>query len=125
MGLIPELGRALGGEHDPLQYPCLENPMDRRAWWAMVYRVAKSQTRLKRLYPHTHTEVSEFISLLWSDSPAMKRVCPEVSMSLLDRGEGSSSVDVSGGGEKKKSYACIHSLLLAQPHLHDFEISVS
>lgn len=54
----------------------------------------------------------------------MKRVCPEVSMSLLDRGEGSGSVEVSGGGKKKKkSYASTHPLLLAQPHLHDFEIS--
>ena len=49
------------------------------------------------------TEVYGYISLLWSDSPAMKRVCPEVSMSLLDRGEGSGSVEVSGGGKKKKS----------------------
>ena len=31
VGLIPELGRAPGGEHDPLQYSCLENPMDRGA----------------------------------------------------------------------------------------------
>ena len=33
----------------PLQYSCLENPMDRGAWWAAVYRVAQSQTRLKWL----------------------------------------------------------------------------
>ena len=40
VGLIPELGRSPGGEHDnPLQ--CLENPMDRGDWWAMVHRVAK------------------------------------------------------------------------------------
>ena len=43
-------GRSLGGGHgNPLQYRCLENPMDRGAWWATVLRVAKSQTRLKRL----------------------------------------------------------------------------
>ena len=36
-----------GGRHgNPLQYSCLENPLDRGAWWAMVHRVAKSQTRL-------------------------------------------------------------------------------
>ena len=37
-----------GGEGNgtPLQYSCLENPMDRGAWWAAVHRVAKSQTRL-------------------------------------------------------------------------------
>ena len=48
MGSIPGLGRSHGGGHGiPLQYSCLENPMDRGAWWAMVQRVAKSQTRLK------------------------------------------------------------------------------
>ena len=42
---IPGLGRSPGGGHgNPLQYSCLENPMDRRAWWAMVLRVTKSQT---------------------------------------------------------------------------------
>ena len=42
MGLIPELQRSPGGGHgNPLQYPCLENPMDRRAWQATVYGVAK------------------------------------------------------------------------------------
>ena len=33
---------------NPLQYSCLENPMDRGAWWATVHGVAKSRTRLKR-----------------------------------------------------------------------------
>ena len=38
------------GNGTPLQYSCLENPMDGRAWWAaFVYGVAESQTRLKRL----------------------------------------------------------------------------
>ena len=37
------------GDGTPLQYSCLENPMDRGAWWAAVYGVAQSQTRLKRL----------------------------------------------------------------------------
>ena len=44
-GLIPGMGRSLGGGHgNPLQYSCLENPMDRGAWQATVYGVAKSQT---------------------------------------------------------------------------------
>ena len=34
------------GNGNPLQYSCLENPMDRGAWWATVHRVTKSQTRL-------------------------------------------------------------------------------
>ena len=43
----PWLGRSPGGGNDnPLQYSCLENPMDRRAWWAIVYGVARSQTQL-------------------------------------------------------------------------------
>ena len=42
-GSIPRLGRSPGGGHgNPLQYSCLENPMDRGAWWATVHRVTKS-----------------------------------------------------------------------------------
>ena len=37
------------GNGNPLQCSCLENPRDRRAWWAAVYGVAQSRTRLKRL----------------------------------------------------------------------------
>ena len=37
------------GNGNPLQYSCLENPRDGGAWWAAVYRVAQSQTRLKPL----------------------------------------------------------------------------
>ena len=52
-GSIPGLGRPSGGGHDnPLQYSCLENPMDRRTWRAAVHRVTESQTRLKRLSTH-------------------------------------------------------------------------
>ena len=48
LGSIPELGRTLGeGNGNPLQYSCLENPMDRGAWWATVHGVAKSQTQLR------------------------------------------------------------------------------
>ena len=47
LGSIPESGRSPGeGNGNPLQYSCLENPMDRGAWWAPVHGVAKSQTRL-------------------------------------------------------------------------------
>ena len=44
-------GRSPGGGHgNPLQYSsCLENPMDRGAWWVPVHRTGKSQTRLKRV----------------------------------------------------------------------------
>ena len=45
MGSIPGLGKSPGGGNgNPLQYSCLENPMDRGAWWATVHGVIKSQT---------------------------------------------------------------------------------
>ena len=45
LGLIPGLGRSPGeGYGNPLQYSCLENPMDRGAWWATVHEVGKSWT---------------------------------------------------------------------------------
>ena len=47
---IPGLGRSPGRGHgNPLQYSCLENPRDGGAWWAAIYGVAQSRTRLKRL----------------------------------------------------------------------------
>ena len=49
-GSIPGSGRSPGeGIGYPLQYSCLENPVDGGAWWAAVHRVAQSQTGLKRL----------------------------------------------------------------------------
>ena len=47
VGLIPMSGRSPGGGNgNPLQYSCLENPMDKGAWWATARRITKSQTRL-------------------------------------------------------------------------------
>ena len=47
LGSIPGSGRSPGeGNGNPLQYSCLENPMDRGAWWATVHGVAESRTRL-------------------------------------------------------------------------------
>ena len=52
LGSIPRLGRPLGEGHgSPLQYSCLENPMDRGAWWATAHGVVKSQT---------HSDICEF-----------------------------------------------------------------
>ena len=46
-GSIPRLGRFPGKGHgNPLQYPCLEKPIDRGAWWATVHGVTKSWTQL-------------------------------------------------------------------------------
>ena len=53
LGSIPGSGRSPGEGHgNPLQYSCLENPMDTGAWGATVHRVAKSQTWLKQLSMH-------------------------------------------------------------------------
>ena len=61
VGLIPGSGRSSGGGNDnPLQYSCLGNPRDRRAWWATVHRATKSQTHLSML--------SLYIILLYSDN---------------------------------------------------------
>ena len=64
LGSIPGSERSPGGGHDnPLQYSCLENPMDRGAWWVTVHRVAKSQTGLKGL--STHAQVVTLKSNLY------------------------------------------------------------
>ena len=48
MGSIPGMGRSPGGGYgNPLQYSCLENPMNREAWWATFHGVTKSQIGLK------------------------------------------------------------------------------
>ena len=53
VGSLPGLGRSPGEGHgDPLQYSCLENPMDRGAWWAIAHGVAKSWACLS-----THKQV--------------------------------------------------------------------
>ena len=47
-GSIPGSGRSPGGGNgNPLQYSCLENPMDRGAWWAAIQRFAKSWALLR------------------------------------------------------------------------------
>ena len=57
MSLIPGLGRSSGEGHgNPLQYSCLENPVDRGAWQAMVLRGEKSQTQLKQFSTHIHRD---------------------------------------------------------------------
>ena len=56
-GLMPGLGRFSGEENgNPLQHSCLENPMDRGAWWAAVHGVTQSWTRLKWLSTRAQLE---------------------------------------------------------------------
>ena len=67
MGLIPGLGRSPGEGHgNPLQYSCLENPMDRGAWRATVHRVSKSQTQLKQLSTCTDALVELLLILMFT-----------------------------------------------------------
>ena len=48
VGSTPGMGRSPGeGDGNSLHYSCLENPIDRGAWWATVHGIAKSQTQLK------------------------------------------------------------------------------
>ena len=72
-GLIPGLGRFPGeGTRNPLQYSCLENPMDRGAWWAAINGVAKSHTQLNmhtcrhpQIYKHTHICIQFLKFFIW------------------------------------------------------------
>ena len=67
---IPGSGRSPGGGHgNPLQYPCLENPMDTGAWGATVHGVTKSQTRLKGLSMHAGTTFLKFCDGVWGGRP--------------------------------------------------------
>ena len=61
------------GNSNPLQYSCLENPMDRGAWWATIHRVAKSRTRL-----------SNFCVCVWSGTYVSWFLnCPEPDLESL------------------------------------------
>ena len=76
LGSIPGLGRSPGeGNGNPLQYSCLENPMDRGAWWAIVHGVAKSWTRLSdftftlTIQSFVGKEMSLLFNTLWFHKP--------------------------------------------------------
>ena len=70
MSLIPGSGSSPGeGNGNPLQYSCLESPMDRGAWRATVHRVTKSRTRLSvhthtHAHKHTHTDILDKIDCI-------------------------------------------------------------
>ena len=57
VGLIPGSGKSPGGgTGNPLQYSCLENPLDREVWWATVHRTSQRRTRLSS-WAYAHTRV--------------------------------------------------------------------
>ena len=61
MGLIPGSGRSPGGGHGaPLQYPCLENPMDRGAWRATIHRAAESDAAEVTAHTAVSSSVQHF-----------------------------------------------------------------
>ena len=65
LGSIPGLESSPGeGNGNPLQYSCLENPMDREAWWATVHGVAKSRTRLSDFTYFTYLDESRRMVLM-------------------------------------------------------------
>ena len=71
MGSIPGSGRSPGGGHGRLlKYSCLENLMDRGAWWATVHSVAKSWTQLKQLSMHAHYLGRRPLTvIMWNNPP--------------------------------------------------------
>ena len=63
-GLVPEMGRSLGGGHGiPLQYSCMENTTDGGAWRATVHRGLKSRTWLR--WPSTHARSQDIFFTSW------------------------------------------------------------
>ena len=88
MGSIPGLGRSPEeGNGNPLQYSYLENFTDRRAWWATVHRVAKSQTRLG-MHTHrlTHSPTPRYI-LKRTENTYSNKYCNTCSSSTFTTGE--------------------------------------
>jgi len=89
------LGRSPGeGSGNPLQYSCLENPMDREAWWATVHAIAKSRTRLssfkslkKKKKKHLHHRSELIYQGYFSDSNANILLILFREKSKADRGK--------------------------------------
>ena len=74
LGSIPGLGRSPGEENGyPFQYSYLEHCMDRRAWWATVHGVAKSQTQLSNWHFYTSHKYTEIERLRSVDSKKIEK----------------------------------------------------
>ena len=77
-GSIPGLGRSPGeGNGNPLQYSCLENPMDREAWQATAHGVAKSQTQLSN-FTFTFMSTTDDTTLMAESKEEVKRLLMRV-----------------------------------------------
>ena len=87
-GSIPGSGRSPTWRHSsPLQYSCLENPMNKGAWRATVRRVPKSQTGLKRLSMHSDIRVTYYHSLTQHHGLAFRITWPHPTQSGVLRDE--------------------------------------
>ena len=94
LGSIPGLGRSPGeGNGNPLQYYCLENPMDREAWQATGHEVTKSWTRLSDLtftFTHTLEELKLFFSTNFDSYMEQLKVSFEIHGSFIATTAGNS-----------------------------------
>ena len=70
----PNFVRFGEGNGNPLQYSCLENPMDAGAWWAAVYGVAQSRTRLKRLSSSSSSNLVRLDPKVFSSVQSLSQV---------------------------------------------------
>ena len=88
-GWIPGMGRSPGeGNGNPLQCSCLENPRDGGAWWAAVYGVAQSRTRLKQL-SSSSTQTFQYFNHWFSPALAVLLtllLCPWQSCLIISPG---------------------------------------
>ena len=132
LGLIPGLGRSSGGGHgNPLQDSCLENPMDRGAWWATVHVLTKSQTRLKWLSMHacgSHS-LSKSVEVIRTafgtlessgeggHTPAPKHLSPSAHLSFCSQPASSLSVTDSVCPLNGESHPVCSPLLQPRPSL--------
>ena len=79
VGPFPGLGRSPGGGHgNPLQYLCLENPMDRGAWWATVHKVTESDTT-EATY-HARICLQGWYGQNWCAHPSLRSSTPWASL---------------------------------------------
>ena len=116
-GLIPGSGRSPGeGNGNPLQYPCLENPMDGGAWWATVHGVAKSRTRLS-YFTFTCSNTYNVISKIQRNLPEGKRTWK---MTELKWGRRCSLKAESLFSQSWEFFLCCWICTLAGPLLHSF-----
>ena len=112
-GLIPGLGRSPGGRHgNPLQYSCLENPMDRGAGWATVYRVAKSRDRTEVTL---HSPCLQTVVIKSPDSFRWPPPSTSASLRFL-------AVENRGAGRMLSKHSCL-ALLRAETPEHLWQMS--